>query len=238
MKYKRDLVDLAGPYILPASWFCVAGGYGILSGFAGQSELIVLLFFFRHWWAFEESGVVPDIVTMGKPFGNGMPLAAVVCKAEISDAFSQGPEYFNTFGGNPVCCAAGLAVFSELDRLDLRRSAGVVGDHLQAKLKELMRSPDGALIGQVRGMGLFIGIEFVLDRATKKPATVEASWVCSRLKDDLILTSLDGAYDNVMVLKPPMVFSVDDADIFVTALTAALKCVVEVDLTSVERTPT
>lgn len=98
MKYKQDLVDLAGPYILPASWFCVAGGYGILSGFAGQSELIVLLFFCRHWWAFEESGVVPDIVTMGKPFGNGMPLAAVVCKAEISDAFSQGPEYFNTFG--------------------------------------------------------------------------------------------------------------------------------------------
>mmetsp|Transcript_5955 Transcript_5955/g.17825 ORF Transcript_5955/g.17825 Transcript_5955/m.17825 type:complete len:488 (-) Transcript_5955:105-1568(-) len=195
--------------------------------------------FGEHWWAFQESGVVPDIVTMGKPFGNGMPLAAVVCTAEIGESFAKGPEYFNTFGGNPVCCAAGLAVLDEIDRLDLRASATKVGEHLLAKIDALASTPAGKLIGQARGMGLFIGIEFVEDRHSKVPATIHTSWLCSRLKDhDSILTSVDGAHDNVMVIKPPMVFSIANADTLVAAIGAALQELDRVDLASVKRTPT
>jgi 4-aminobutyrate aminotransferase-like enzyme len=141
-------------------------------------------------------------------------------------------------GGNPVCCAAGLAVFAELERLDLKKSATTVGAHLRLKLRELAATPAGKLIGQVRGMGLFVGIEFVQDRETKVPATTETSWVCSWLKDHDILTSIDGACDNVIVMKPPMVFSVANVDTFVAALCDALAAVEKVDLATVKRTPT
>jgi 4-aminobutyrate aminotransferase-like enzyme len=135
-----------------------------------------------HWWAFEEHGVVPDVVTVGKPFGNGMPLAAVVCTADVAASFATGPEYFNTFGGNPVCCAAGLAVIDEIERLSLRRRALEVGGYLKAMAEALAQTPAGKLIGQVRGRGLFIGIEFSRPGPDRPPAAIEASWICSRLK--------------------------------------------------------
>ena len=98
-------------------------------------------------WGFEQQGVVPDIVTMGKPMGNGMPLAAVVCTRAVSDRFARGPEYFNTFGGNPVCTAAGLAVLGVLEREGLREHAAAVGLTLRRLLAQLAESQDGALIG-------------------------------------------------------------------------------------------
>jgi 4-aminobutyrate aminotransferase-like enzyme len=123
------------------------------------------------WWGFEQQGVVPDIVTMGKPMGNGMPLAAVVCTREVSDAFALGPEYFNTFGGNPVSAAAGLAVLDAIEADGLRGNAHSVGGALRAQLRALAACPsgDGELIGDVRGAGLFIGIEFVRDRERRLP---------------------------------------------------------------------
>ncbi|EGD76194.1 alanine-glyoxylate aminotransferase 2-like 1 [Salpingoeca rosetta] len=148
-----------------------------------------------------DDDVIPDIVTVGKPFGNGMPLAAVVCRKAIAASFERGPEYFNTFGGNPVCCAAGLAVMEQ-----------TTADHAGR-----------CFIGDIRGQGLFIGIDFVNDTHTRAPGTREASFVCTRLKDDHhILTSLDGPGDNVMVINPPMVFPLVDVERFVRALERAI----------------
>jgi len=173
-----------------------------------------------YFWAFEQQGVAPDIVTMGKPFGNGMPLAAVVTTRAVAEAFNNGLEYFNTFGGNPVCCAAGNAMLDVLRDERLQENASKVGARFRANLAALAsRRP---LIGDVRGAGLFMGVEFVRDRSTLEPATEETSEICARMKDEhLILMSIDGPHDNVLVIKPPMCFSLEDAD----AVTAALDTV-------------
>jgi 4-aminobutyrate aminotransferase-like enzyme len=197
----------------------------------------------EHFWGFEQQGVVPDVVTMGKPFGNGFPLAAVVCRAEIAASFHNGLEYFNTFGGNPVACAAGLAVLDILEREGLQWRAAAVGAHLRRRLQQLADDPSaGRLLGEVRGAGLFIGVELVRDRQTREPATAETSLVCSRLKaHHNILTSVDGPHDSVIVIKPPLCFSEKDADRFVDALRAVLAAMAtlgETGLGGVERTPT
>lgn len=178
-----------------------------------------------HWWAFElEAGAVPDVVTVGKPLGNGMPVAAVVCAREIADSFARGPEYFNTFGGNPVCAAAALAVLEQIECCQLRERAARVGSHLRARLCALAAQPHAQLVGEVRGRGMFVGIDLVRDRATREPATAETSWLCSRLKQHhRILTSVDGPADNVLVLKPPLTFAEPDVDAFVRALDAQLR---------------
>ena len=191
------------------------------------------------WWCFQLSGVVPDIVTVGKPFGNGMPLGAVVCRRAVACAFAEGPEYFNTFGGNPVCLAAGLAVLRVLREERLPEHALHLGTYLMEALRQLAREPAGALIGDVRGHGLFLGVEFVRCRTTKAPADREVAWLCSRLKDvHRILTSVDGPGDNVMVLKPPLCFSVEDARRFVAALADCLVCCSKMDRETMTHTPT
>lgn len=193
------------------------------------------------WWGFQQQGVVPDIVTMGKPMGNGMPLAAVVCTREVSDAFARGPEYFNTFGGNPVCAAAGLAVFETIERERLRERAAETGEWLRSALRKLADEEDahGALVGDVRGSGLFIGIEFVRERDGRTPATAETNRLCSRLKDEhRILTSIDGPHDNVLVVKPPMCFGIDEAKELVAALRVELVALKGVDLNQITHTPT
>jgi len=166
--------------------------------------------------------------------GNGMPLAAVICSARIARAFEAGPEYFNTFGGNPVCCAAGLAVLDVIRNEGLRDNAKAVGDWLRAQLEALVppamparrgRDADApqCFVGDVRGAGLFIGIDLVSNVETRAPATLEASFVCSRLvSKHRILTSVDGPFDNVIVVKPPLCFSKADARRFVSALAAEL----------------
>lgn len=182
------------------------------------------------YWAFQygwdESGpelhVVPDIVTVGKPFGNGMPLAAVVTTREIANAFEDcGVEYFNTFGGNPVCSAAGLAVLETIESESLQKHAKEVGDYMMNKLRDLRQMLH--IIGDVRGSGLFIGIELVRDQKTMEPASEETSFLCTTLKDKYaVLTSIDGPRDNVLVIKPPMTFSLQDADTFVERFEAAV----------------
>jgi 4-aminobutyrate aminotransferase-like enzyme/Ser/Thr protein kinase RdoA (MazF antagonist) len=169
-----------------------------------------------HCWGFETQGVVPDIVTMGKPIGNGHPLGAVVTTPEIARAFANGMEYFNTFGGNPVSCAAGLAVLDVMDSEGLQQNARDVGAYLLEGLRGLVaRHP---VAGDARGLGLFAGLELVRNRQTLEPAGPEASYAANRMRDCGILLSTDGPYHNVLKIKPPMCFSRADADRLVETL--------------------
>jgi 4-aminobutyrate aminotransferase-like enzyme/Ser/Thr protein kinase RdoA (MazF antagonist) len=174
-----------------------------------------------HFWGFETQGVVPDIVVLGKPIGNGFPLAAVVTTPEIAASFDNGMEFFSTFGGNPVASAAGLAVLDVLEEEHLQEHALRVGSYLIAKLEALQERH--ALIGDVRGSGLFLGVEFVRDRTSREPAPEEASYIVNRLRDSGILTGADGPHHNVIKLRPPLVFSEADADVFVGALNSILE---------------
>uniref|UniRef100_A0A4W6EGN0 Ethanolamine-phosphate phospho-lyase n=1 Tax=Lates calcarifer TaxID=8187 RepID=A0A4W6EGN0_LATCA len=169
-----------------------------------------------HFWAFQLQGedFVPDIVTMGKPIGNGHPMSCVVTTREVAEAFmSSGMEYFNTFGGNPVSCAIGLAVLDVIVKEDLQGNALRVGGHLINLLeKQKAKHP---LIGDIRGRGLFVGVELVKDRLKLTPATAEAQEVIYQLKKDHILLSADGPHRNVLKFKPPMCFTMEDADLAV-----------------------
>jgi len=169
-----------------------------------------------HFWGFEEHGVVPDIVTLGKPMGNGHPLAAVVTTPEIAASFANGMEYFNTYGGNPVSCAIGLEVLRTIDDEDLQGNAARVGAHLESRLRDLMRRHD--IIGDVRGRGLFLGIEFVTDRESREPAARHAAKTVERMRDRNVLLSTDGPDHNVIKIKPPLLFSTADADLLVEGL--------------------
>jgi len=173
-----------------------------------------------HWWAFEAHGVVPDIVTMGKPLGNGHPLGAVVTTADVAARFTNGMEYFNTFGGNPVSCVIGLEVLGVIQREGLRENALATGNYLMARLRELAERH--LLIGDVRGAGLFIGVELVTDRTERSPAGREAAYVANRMRDMGVLVSTDGPDHNVLKIKPPLCFSVADADVFVQVLDQVL----------------
>ena len=163
-----------------------------------------------HLWAFERQGVVPDIVTLGKPIGNGHPIGAVVTTPEIAASFVTGMEYFNTFGGNPVSCAIALAVLDTIEEEGLQENARVVGAHLMDGLRALQaRDPR---IGDVRGAGLFIGAEFVSDRDARTPDAATARAVVEAMKAQHVLLSTDGPDDNVLKIKPPIMFSRRDAD--------------------------
>jgi len=173
-----------------------------------------------HFWGFETQGVVPDIVTMGKPIGNGHPLAAVVTTPEIAASFANGMEYFNTFGGNPVSCAAGLAVLDVIEEEGLQAHALQVGNHLKQALANLMAAHP--IMGDVRGRGLFLGVELVRSRETLEPAAAEASHIVNRMRDHRILLSTDGPLHNVIKIKPPLVFSKAEADWMVQILATVL----------------
>ncbi len=174
-----------------------------------------------HRWGFETQGVVPDIAVFGKPIGNAFPLAAVVTTPELAASFDNGMEFFSTFGGNPVACAVGLAVLDVLEEEQLQANALHVGNHWLNELRALMtRYP---LIGDVRGSGLFLGIELVRDRVTLEPAGAEASYVVNRLREHGILAGTDGPYHNVIKLRPPLVFTEAEADFFVEVLGRILK---------------
>ncbi len=174
-----------------------------------------------HFWAFQEHDVVPDIVTIGKPIGNGHPLGVVVTTQAIADAFKNGMEYFNTFGGNPVSCAIGLEVLKVIKDEGLQQNSKVIGDYLKAGLKNLMKEFE--IIGDVRGPGLFIGFELVKDRLTKEPATEQASYFANRMRDKGILMSTDGPFNNVLKIKPPVVFSKTNSDFLLESIGVVLK---------------
>ncbi len=172
------------------------------------------------FWAFEDQDVVPDIVVMGKPLGNGHPIGAVVTAPAIAAAFDNGMEFFSTFGGNTVSCAIGLAVLDVVRDERLQEHARDVGEHLLNGLRPVTERH--ALVGDVRGSGLFLGVELVRDRATLEPAGAEASYVANRLREMGILLGTDGPFHNVVKIRPPMPFGHDDADVLVGAMDRAL----------------
>jgi 4-aminobutyrate aminotransferase-like enzyme/aminoglycoside phosphotransferase (APT) family kinase protein len=163
-----------------------------------------------HFWAFERQGVVPDIVVMGKPIGNGHPMAAVVTTREVADSFANGMEFFSTFGGNPVSCAIGMAVLDVIEDERMQEHALELGNYFLGGLRELMLQYE--IIGDVRGAGLFIGVEFVTDRETLDPAADVAAQLVERMKARGVLLSTDGPLHNVIKIKPPMVLTQDDVD--------------------------
>jgi 4-aminobutyrate aminotransferase-like enzyme/Ser/Thr protein kinase RdoA (MazF antagonist) len=168
------------------------------------------------FYGFEAQGVVPDIVVLGKPIGNGYPLGAVVTTREIARSFDNGMEFFSTFGGSTVACAAGLATLETTLDEDLQSHARRVGARLLGGLSELALRH--ALVGDVRGRGLFLGVELVRDRGTLEPAAREASAVVNRMREQGILLGTDGPFHNVLKIRPPMPFGVSDADRLVGTL--------------------
>ncbi|MEH6763691.1 MAG: aminotransferase class III-fold pyridoxal phosphate-dependent enzyme [Aequorivita antarctica] len=162
----------------------------------------------KTFWAFELYDVKPDIVTMGKPAGNGHPLAVVACTKEVAEKFNTGMEYFNTFGGNPVSCAIGRTILEVIEKENLQQNALEVGSFLIAELKVLQKQ--FSLIGDVRGEGLFLGFE--LNDSNKNPLSEHASYLANRMKQLGILMSIDGPDHNVLKIKPPMVFSKANAE--------------------------
>lgn len=161
-----------------------------------------------HWWGFELQGVVPDIVTIGKPLGNGHPLGAVVCTPAVATAFANGMEYFNTFGGNPVSCTAGRAVLRTVREEGLREHAKITGEYLKTLLSQLQGQHP--IIGDVRGEGLFLGFELV--RPNLAPATAPAKYLKNRMRQLGFLMSTDGPDENVIKIKPPLCFDRRNAD--------------------------
>ncbi len=172
-----------------------------------------------HYWGFETQGVMPDIVTMAKGIGNGVPLAAVVTTPKIAQALAS-RIHFNTFGGNPVVCAQGKAVLEVIDREGLQANSLHVGNHLQAGFRKLAEKH--TIIGDVRGKGLMLGVELVKDRTTKVPAKEETMHVFETAKDLGLLIGKGGYHGNVLRIKPPMCFTKADADFLLEVIDQAL----------------
>ncbi|KAB1224585.1 hypothetical protein CJ030_MR2G004977 [Morella rubra] len=168
-----------------------------------------------HFWGFETQGVVPDIVTMAKGIGNGIPLGAVVTTPEIAEVLTR-RNYFNTFGGNPVCTAAGLAVLKVIEKENLKENAHIVGSYLKDRLAALKDRYE--LIGDVRGRGLMLGVELVTDRQTKTPAKAETLHVMDEMKELGVLIGKGGYFGNVFRITPPLCFTKEDADYLVDSM--------------------
>lgn len=173
-----------------------------------------------HAFGFELQGVVPDVLVLGKPLGNGYPLGAVVTTRAVAESFARGPEFFSTFGGNTVACAAGLAVLDVLRDEDLAANARRVGERLLSGLRELQRRH--ALIGDVRGTGLFLGVELVQDRDRKTPAAAQTAYVVERLRQRRVLIGSEGPLHNVLKIRPPLSFDLAAADVLLHELDRAL----------------
>ena len=167
-------------------------------------------------WGYQRYGIVPDLVTLGKPMGNGHPISGVVSRASLTENFGEKTMYFNTFGGNPVSSAVGLAVLQVIEREGLQENARKVGQYLQAGLAELAEKHD--IIGDVKGYGLFLGVELVTDRKSKMPATEATRTVVNGMRERGVLISQTGRTDNVLKIRPPMPFSKENADLLLEVL--------------------
>lgn len=174
----------------------------------------------EHFWGYEADDFVPDIVTVGKPMGNGHPLAATIARSELVDEFAKHSSYFNTFGGNPVSCAAGLAVLDVVEKENLQDNALTTGQYLGDGLTRLAAKHES--IGDIRGSGFFKAVEFVSDRESKQAATELTSRVVNGLRRRGVLTGSIGVHDNILKLRPPMVFSRENADFFLDILDEVL----------------
>ena len=170
----------------------------------------------KKMWGHQLYGVTPDIVSLGKPMGNGHPVGGLVAQADLLNEFRNASMYFNTFGGNPVSCAAAMAVLDVMEQEKLMENAVTTGEYVVQGLKSLQEKHD--LIGDVRGHGLFIGLDLVNDRTTKQAATAEAKCVINEMRNRGILTSKIGPHDNVLKIRPPMPFSKENADQLLSTL--------------------
>ncbi|MCK0190889.1 aminotransferase class III-fold pyridoxal phosphate-dependent enzyme [Arenibacter sp. F20364] len=192
----EEFLSRAYQYVRDAGGLCISDEVQVGCGRMGKT-----------FWGFQLHGVVPDIVTIGKPLGNGHPLAAVVCTREVAEKFANGMEYFNTFGGNPVSCAIGTEVLRVVKREKLQAHALGIGTYLKKELMAL--ALDFPIVGDVRGQGLFLGIELV--NGKMEPLGAQTDYLANRMKDHGILMSTDGPDHNVLKIKPPMVFSQENA---------------------------
>ncbi|MDA3904846.1 MAG: aminotransferase class III-fold pyridoxal phosphate-dependent enzyme [Bacteroidales bacterium] len=193
----KDYLAIAYDIVRKSGGLCIADEVQTGCGRVGSA-----------FWGFQLHNVIPDIVTIGKPIGNGHPLAAVVCTLEVADAFANGMEYFNTFGGNPVSCAIGTEVLRVIKDERLQENAMLAGNYLKLELANLQK--EFPIIGHIRGQGLFLGFELV-DK-NKNPLTEHATYLANRMKDLGVLMSTDGKDNNVIKIKPPLVFSKANAD--------------------------
>ncbi|WP_411029287.1 aminotransferase class III-fold pyridoxal phosphate-dependent enzyme [Spongiimicrobium sp. 3-5] len=192
----KGFLSKAYEYVRAAGGLCISDEVQVGCGRMGHT-----------FWGFQLYDVVPDIITIGKPLGNGHPLAAVVCTQKVAEKFANGMEYFNTFGGNPVSCAIGTEVLRTVKHLKLQENALAQGNFLKEELKKL--SQKFPIMGNVRGQGLFLGFELV-DKDLK-PLAKHADYLANRMKDHGILMSTDGPDNNVIKIKPPMVFTKGNA---------------------------
>lgn len=210
-----DPTDILGPI---AEVVRAAGGVMIAdevqAGFGRSGDRL---------WGFQRHGLQPDIVTMGKPMGNGFPVAAVAVAPHVIERFGNEMRYFNTFGGNTVAIAAARATFDVLKSEGLQENAARIGRMIQDGIREIAKS-DGR-IGDVRGAGLYIGVEFVKDQATKAPDSATALAVVDGLRQRRVLISATGYHANTLKIRPPLVFSAADADRLLTTLAETLKAV-------------
>ncbi len=188
----KDFLTKSYGFVRAAGGLCISDEVQVGCGRMGKT-----------FWGFQLHDVIPDIVTIGKPLGNGHPLAAVACTQEVAQKFANGMEYFNTFGGNPVSCAIGTAVLQVVKSEKLQKNALEIGNYLKSELKTL--AAEFPIIGDVRGQGLFLGIELV--GAEMKPLGDQTDYLANRMKDHGILMSTDGPDHNVLKIKPPLVFS-------------------------------
>jgi 4-aminobutyrate aminotransferase-like enzyme len=164
----------------------------------------------RHWWGFQRHGVVPDIMTTGKPMGNGIPIAAAAFRPELLVEFGRNIRYFNTFGGNSVSIAAAQAVLDVIDDEGLIDNADTVGDHIQSEITKL--AADYEQIAEVRGAGLFVGVDIVTDRDSLTPDGEATLRVVNHMRRRRILISASGPRGSVLKVRPPLTFSISDAD--------------------------
>jgi 4-aminobutyrate aminotransferase-like enzyme len=218
----ESMLGCAGQIVLPDGYLHEAYGHVRKAGGVCVADEVQVGFgrVGSHFWAFETQGVVPDIVTLGKPIGNGHPIGAVVTTRSLAEAAHTGMEYFNTFGGNPVSCAIALAVLDVIEEEGLQARAAEVGAHLKSSLMSLAKRHP--MMGDVRGLGLFLGIELVREAESLTPATREAAAAVELMKDRGVLLSTDGPFENVIKIKPPLVFTRENADELVAGLDEVL----------------
>ena len=231
--FAKNDVPFAGMFV--CSLFFNEGLPDIPAGFmAGAAEIVhdaggvfiadeVQAGFCRsgNWWGYQTSGFVPDIVTMGKPMGAGLPLAGVVARTELVDAFREKTGYFNTFASSPLQAAVGMAVLDELENRALLDNVVTAGAHLRRALDELQTGYE--CMGDVRGHGLALAVDWVRDRESKEPDRAGVASIVNRLKEKGFLAGSAGSLGNVLKVRPPLVFSKDNADTFANALSETMR---------------
>ena len=204
----NDFLKLVYPIVRKSGGLCISDEVQTGCGRMGKT-----------FWGFQLHGVTPDIITLGKPLGNGHPVAAVVCTEEVADKFANGMEFFNTFGGNPVSCAIANEVLEVVQDQKLQSNAFEVGNYLKSRLKEL--ALEHPILGSIRGQGLFLGIELITPEGF--PLPVQADYLVNRMKNSGILMSTDGPDHNVIKIKPPLIFSIKNAQHLIKTLSKIMK---------------